>query len=74
MTRLRRFSIAVLAAATVALGSLATAPTASPRPCPARKNRPRHSVLDHWGRLLQCGAYWHTTYWWGKADGIMVGC
>ena len=75
MTRLRRFSTAVLAAATVALGSLVTAPTASAAPMSCAQKS--HLAAAYWTTgvaFYSVGAYWQATYWWGKADGIMVGC
>ena len=75
MTRLRRFAIAALAAATVTVGSMATVPTATALPMSCAQKS--HLAASYWATgvaFYSIGAYWQATYWWGKADGIMVGC
>ena len=75
MTRFRRFAIAVLAAATVTVGSIATVPTASAMPMSCfQKSLLARGYWSTGVAFWSIGAYEEATYWWGKADGIMVGC
>jgi hypothetical protein len=75
MSRLRRLAIAFLAAATVALGSLAVPPAASAMPisCAAR-----YQLANSYWALGQAfyslGDDTWAYYWWGKAYGIVEGC
>jgi hypothetical protein len=74
MKKLRRFAIAALAAATVTIGSLAFAPTASAEmSCDQRETL----AVAYWAYgnvFYSIGAYQQATYSWGKADGILMGC
>ena len=75
MTRLRRFAIAVLAAATVTVGSLGVVSTASAMP----KDCYQSSLLAraYWSTgvaFASVGAWEQANYWWGRADQLMVGC
>ena len=75
MTRLRRFAIALLAAATVAVGSLAvpTAAPAMPMTCAARYqlSRAYYATAQIFYAL---GDYTTAFFWAGKAYGIVEGC
>ena len=75
MNKLRRFAIAALAAATVTIGSVASTPTASAMEmsCAQRET----IAVAYWGYGMPCyniGQTQWAAYWWGKADGLMVGC
>ena len=75
MTRLRGLAIAVLAAATVTVGSLAVPASASAMPmsCTVRKQL----ALSYYatGQVFYAlGDDAHAYYWWGKAYGIVEGC
>ena len=75
MTRLRRFAIAVLAAATVTVASLGVVPTASAMP----KDCYQSSLLAraYWSTgvaFASVGAWEQANYWWGRSDQLMVGC
>ena len=76
MTRLRRFAIALLAAATVTVGGLGIVPTASalPRSC----DQVQPLINSYWATgwaYYSIGAYSYAYYWWGKADGLAsAGC
>jgi hypothetical protein len=75
MSRLRRLAIALLAAATVAVGSLAVPPPASAMSisCAAR-----YQLANSYYALGQ--AMWalgheeSAYYWWGRSWGIVEGC
>jgi hypothetical protein len=74
MTRLRRFAIAALAAATVTVGSLATVPTASalPRSC----DQVQALVNAYWATgwaFYSAGVYSAAYYWWGRSDQLAAG-
>ena len=74
MTRLRQFAIAGLAAATVAIGSLATTATASALPMSCST-----AIFISHVYMITANAYnaagdmagWN--YWRGKAEGILAG-
>ena len=75
MSRIRRFAIALLAASTVAVGSLALPAPASAMPmsCSVRYQLSRTYYAT--GQILyalgdDAGAY----YWWGKSYGVIEGC
>ena len=75
MARLKRFAIALLAAATVAVGSLAVPPTASAMTisCAARWQLSySYYALGQgaWAVGNDALAY----YWWGRSWGIVEGC
>ena len=75
MTRLRRFAIAVLAAATVTVGSLAVPPAASAMPmsCTVRKQLSRTYYAT--GQFFYAiGDDALAYYWWGMSHGIVEGC
>ena len=75
MTRLRRFAIAVLAAATVTAASLGGVPTASAMPMSCfQKSLLARGYWSTGVAFASIGAWEQAAYWWGKADGIMVGC
>jgi hypothetical protein len=75
MNELRRSAIAALAAATVTIGSLASAPTASAMEMSCAQRGTLAVAYWSYGiAFYNLGAYQQATYWWGKADGIMVGC
>jgi hypothetical protein len=76
MTRLRRFAIAALAAATVTVGSLATPPPASAAPMTCAGAR-----LVYWAYMGTGHAYMAAgdvtagRYWYAKAEGVIeAGC
>jgi hypothetical protein len=75
MTRLRRIVIAVLAAATVTVGSLAVPASAAAMPmsCAVRKQL----AISYYatGQVFYALGDDATAYfWWGKAYGIVEGC
>jgi hypothetical protein len=75
MSRLRRFTIAVLAASTIAVGSLALPATASAMPmsCAARYQLSRAYYAT--GQIFYAlGDYGTAMYWVGKAYGVIEGC
>jgi hypothetical protein len=74
MKKLRRFAIAALAAATVTIGSLASAPPASAEMSCAQKETLAVAYWAYGIAFYNIGADYQATYWWGRADQIMVGC
>ena len=75
MTRLRRLTIASLAAFTVAAGSLIAAPPASAMPmsCAVRYQLSRSYYAT--GQIFYAlGDYTTAFYWVGKSYGIVEGC
>ena len=75
MTRLRRFAIAALAAATVTVVSLGVVPTASAMPMDC--NQRWEIATGYWltgMAFYGVGAYLQAAYWWGRADGVLEGC
>jgi hypothetical protein len=75
MNELRRSAIAALAAATVTIGSLAMVPTASAMPSDCYQRIELYfTYLAVGNTFYGIGAYQQAAYWWGKADGIVVGC
>jgi hypothetical protein len=72
--KLRRFAIAAVAAATVTIASLASAPTASAEMSCAQKETLAVAYWAYGVALYNIGADYQATYWWGRADQIMVGC
>ena len=75
MSRLRRQAIALLAAATVAVGGLAIPAPASAMPmsCTVRKQLARSYYAT--GQVFYAlGDDALAYYWWGKAYGIVEGC
>lgn len=75
MSRLRRLAIALLAASTVAVGSLAVPATASamPRSCAVRYQL----SLAYYATaqvFYGLGDYATAMYWVGKSYGIVEGC
>jgi hypothetical protein len=75
MARFRTFAIAVLAAFTVTVGSLAAPSTASAMPmsCAVRFQVSR-SYYATAQVLYAVGAYEAAHFWAGKAYGILEGC
>jgi hypothetical protein len=75
MSRLRRFAIALLAASTVAVGSLAVPPSASAMPmsCAVRYQLSR-SYYATAQIFYALGDYATAHFWAGKAYGILEGC
>ena len=75
MTRLRRLAIALLAASTVAVGSLAvpTATSAMPMSCAVRYQLSR-SYYATAQIFYALGDYTTAFYWVGKSYGIVEGC
>ena len=75
MMRLKRFVIAVAAAATVAAGSLATTPTASALPlsCSFRLGL-FYAYLFNAQAANAVGNYGAWVYWNAKAETVMLGC
>ena len=75
MSRLRRFAIALLAAVTVAVGSLAVPAPASAMPmsCAVRYqlSRSYYATAQIFNAL---GDYATAMYWVGKSYGILEGC
>ena len=73
MTRLRRLAITVLAAATVAVGSLATAtPASAAMSC--RTALAVHDIYMVTGQIfLSLGDPVTASHWFGKASGILQG-
>jgi hypothetical protein len=75
MTRLRRLAIALLAASTVAVGSLAVpaAASAMPMSCAVRYqlSRSYYATAQVFHAL---GDYPTAMYWVGKSYGILEGC
>ena len=72
MTRLRRFAIAMLAAATVVVGSLATPSTASAMDC--RSARLVEDIYQMTAfAFFQLGMPISGAYWYGKAEAIITG-
>ena len=72
MTRLRRFAIAVFAAATVVVGSLATPSTASAMDCSTA--RVLQGIYRMTGEaFFYMGMPTNATYWYGRAAGIVDG-
>jgi hypothetical protein len=75
MARLRRFAIALLAASTVAVGSLAvpSAASAMPMSCAVRYqlSRTYYATAQVFHAL---GDYTTAFYWAGKSYGILEGC
>ena len=71
MTRLRRFAIAALAAATVTVGSLAPVPTASamPRSCQQLQALIDFYYATGWA-YYTIGAYNKAWYYWGQSDAL----
>lgn len=75
MTRLRRLAIALLAASTVAAGSLTvpTAASAMPMSCAVRYQLSRSYYAT--GQIFYAlGDDALAYYWWGKSYGILEGC
>jgi hypothetical protein len=74
MTRHRRFAIAALAAATVAVGSLATTPTASALPMSCVTARLIAKMYSLTGDAFYAGGNpTAANYWYGRALGVMEG-
>ncbi|MET0167587.1 MAG: hypothetical protein ABW318_21645 [Vicinamibacterales bacterium] len=75
MTRLRRFAMAALAAATVTVASLGVVPTASAMPlsCAARWSL-SNSYWALGAAFYAVGDDTYAYYWWGKAEAIVIGC
>ena len=75
MSRLRRLAIALLAASTVAVGSLAVPATASAMPmsCAIRYqlSRSYYATAQVFWAL---GEYATALYWVGRSDGVLEGC
>jgi len=72
MMRLRRFAIAVFAAATVVVGSLTTPSTASAMDCSSAQML--KSIYQMTGdALFYLGKFTNATYWYGRAAGIIDG-
>ena len=72
MTRLRRFAIAVVAAATVAIGSLAAAPAASALPMSCTVSLAlAESYLATGNVFYGLGAYQQANFWYGRAAGLV---
>ena len=75
MNKLRRSAIAALAAATVTIGSLASAPIASAMEMSCTQKYALYVAYYDSGMLFySVGAYQKAWYWWGRAEQIMVGC
>jgi hypothetical protein len=75
MAGLRRLAIAVLAAATVAAGSLATTSSASAMPMSCTTRLALGATYIATGNVFYgVGSYQLASYWYGKAEGIMTGC
>ena len=76
MTRLSRFAVAMLAAATVAVGSLAAVPPAAAKP--AMLCSVRLALADAYISIgtvhLSLGSPVTANYWFGRAQGIVTGC
>lgn len=75
MARFKRLAIAVLAALTVAVGSLAVPASASAMPmsCTVRIQLARTYYAT--GQVFYAlGDDANAYYWWGKAYGIVEGC
>ena len=76
MTRLRKLVITMLAAVSVAIGSLTIVPTASaePRTCEETQKIVNMYWAIGWA-YYSIGATAYAYYWWGKADGLaQAGC
>jgi hypothetical protein len=76
MTRLRKLAITMLAAITVATGSLTMVPkvSAQPRSCEETQQIVNMYWATGWA-YYSIGAYAYAYYWWGKADGLaQAGC
>ena len=72
MTRLRKFTIAALAAATVAVGSLATIPTASAMPMSCTVALALADSYIATGNVFYAlGAHQQAVYWYGRASGLI---
>lgn len=75
MTRFRNFTVAALAAATVAAGSLASTPSASAMPMSCAVRVAVAETYIATGNVFHgLGAYQQASYWYGRARGIMDGC
>ena len=75
MTTFRRFTVAVLAAATVTAGSFATTPSASAMPMSCTTRLALADAYIATGQVFQAlGSYQIASYWYGRAQGIMTGC
>ena len=72
MNKLRRFAIAALAAATVTIGSLAAAPTASALPMSCTVSLALAQTYIATGNVFYgLGAYQQANYWYGRAEGLV---
>lgn len=75
VARLRRFAIALLAAATVAVGSLAVPASASAMPMSCAVRIKLAEAYYATGQVFYAlGDDAHAYYWWGKAYGVVEGC
>ena len=75
MTKLRRFAIALLAAATVTVGSLAPVPTASAMPRSCTVNLSLAQAYYATGHVFFALGDWaKSSYWYGKADALVEAC
>ena len=75
MTKFRRIAIAGLAAATVAVGNLATVPPASAMPMSCSV---KYALAEGYISLgiahYSVGDYSRAQYWYGRAQGVLQGC
>ena len=71
MKKLRRFAIGALAAATVTIGSLAAAPTASALPMSCTVSLALAETYIATGNVYGLGAYQQANYWYGRASGLI---
>jgi hypothetical protein len=75
MTRLRRFAIVALAAATVAVGSLATVPTASAMPLSCTvKLALADSYISLGNVYFSLGAREQAVYWYKLGEALQNSC
>ena len=75
MIRLRTFAIAAIAAATVTIGSLASAPSASAMTMTCQQRYTSYVAYWAYGMALYNGGqYALAFYWFGKGEGLMEGC
>jgi hypothetical protein len=74
MTRLKRFTMAAFAAATVAVGSFATTSTASALPISCNlAAHIAHMYMMTGNAMAEAGLMTGAYYWWGRAVGVMEG-
>jgi len=75
MTRLRRFAIALLAVATVTVGTFGIVPTVSALPRCGQLQALHDAYWTTGHAFYSIGAYSQAWYWWGRAAQVIAsGC